>query len=78
MAARRSIQRTGNLKVGRPDVSPSKPAHTPGVRQGNEPGSYERQAGHLPDERSTARRSTGINASARNPIDPRMPNLSPP
>jgi hypothetical protein len=53
------------------------PAHTPGVRQGNSKGNYESQSGHLPDGRSTAERSTGINAQAREPIDPRMPNLSP-
>ena len=57
-----------------PDVS----AHTPGIRQGNAPGSYDKQAGHLPDGRSTAARSTGINPGKRDPIDPRMPNLSPP
>jgi hypothetical protein len=53
-------------------------AHVAGIRQGNEPGSYEKQPGHLPDGRATAHRSTGINADKRNPIDPRMPNLSPP
>ena len=66
-----------NLIVGRPQTSPTKPAHTPGVRKGNAPGNYESEPGHLPDGRSTARRSTGINPEARNPIDPRMPNLSP-
>jgi hypothetical protein len=53
------------------------PAHTPGIKQGNSTGNYERQPGHLADGRSTAERSTGINAGAREPIDPRMPNLSP-
>ena len=53
------------------------PAHTPGVKQGNATGNYESMAGHLPDGRSTAERSTGINAAAEQPIDPRMPNLSP-
>jgi hypothetical protein len=53
------------------------PTHTPGIKQGNSKGNYERQPGHLPDGRSTAERSTGINAKAREPIDPRMPNLSP-
>jgi hypothetical protein len=52
-------------------------AHTRGTKQGNAKGNYERQAGHLPDGRSTAERSTSINAKAREPIDPRMPNLSP-
>jgi hypothetical protein len=65
------------VKVGRPDTTPDAPAHTPGVREGNEPGAYERQGGHLPDGGSTARRSTGINPRQEDPIDPRMPNLSP-
>jgi hypothetical protein len=53
-------------------------AHTPGINQGNAPGSYDRMPGHKPDGTSSAERSTGINAKARNPIDPSMPNLSPP
>jgi hypothetical protein len=65
------------LKVGKPDVSPDAPAHTPGIKGGNDSGSYEKQPGHHPDGTSTAERSTGINAKARNPIDPSMPNLSP-
>lgn len=65
------------LRVGRADVKPSAPAHTPGVHQGNAEGNYGRQPGHRPDGRSTARRSTGINAGSRNPIDPNSPNLSP-
>jgi hypothetical protein len=52
-------------------------AHTPGIKQGNAKGNYEKQEGHKPDGRSTARRSTGINADAMEPIDPSMPNLSP-
>ncbi len=52
-------------------------AHRAGVKQGNSRGNYESQTGHLPDGRSTSERSTGINAKAENPIDPRMPNLSP-
>jgi hypothetical protein len=66
-----------NLRVGKPDVAPDAPAHVKGVKQGNAKGNYERQAGHLPDGRSTAERSTGIDPKARNPIDPAMPNLSP-
>jgi hypothetical protein len=53
------------------------PAHTPGIKQGNSKGNYERMRGHKPDGTSTAERSTGIDAKAREPIDPRMPNLSP-
>jgi len=67
-----------NIKVGKPDVSPSLPSHTRGVREGNEPGGYEKQGGHLPNGRATAERSTGINAQKRNPIDPKSPNLPPP
>jgi hypothetical protein len=66
------------LRLGWPRATQDMPAHTTGIGQGNEPGNYERQVGHLPDDRSTAERSTGINAGARNPIMPGMPNLSPP
>ena len=63
-------------RVGKPDVEPDARAHE-GVKQGNAAGNYEKQAGHLPDGTSTAARSTGINPKAHEPIDPRMPNLSP-
>jgi hypothetical protein len=65
------------IRRGRPDASPETPAHTRGVGEGNE-GSYEKQKGHLADGRSTAERSTGINSGHAEPIDPSMPNLSPP
>ncbi|WP_273889421.1 hypothetical protein [Rubrobacter naiadicus] len=67
----------GRLRVGKADVRPDKMAHLKGIRQGNEPGSYEKMPGHLPGGRSTAERSTGINPASRNPIDPSSPNLSP-
>lgn len=67
-----------NLKVGGPDVTPSRPSHTRGVSEGNEPGNYLKQPGHLADGRSTAERSTGVDPEGKDPIDPRMPNLSPP
>jgi hypothetical protein len=67
-----------NLKVGRPDVTPDKPTHVKGTKQGNATGNYEKSGGHLPDGRSTAKRSTGILPDKHDPIDPRMPNLSPP
>ena len=66
-----------NMSVGKGEVSPDAPAHTPGIKQGNEPGSYDDMEGHLPDGRSTSKRSTGVNPDAMNPIDPSMPNLSP-
>jgi hypothetical protein len=67
----------GDLRVGKPDVDPDAPAHRAGIKQGNATGRYERMAGHYPDGRSSAERSTGINAKEAEPIDPRMPNLSP-
>ena len=66
-----------DIKVGKPDVKPDAPSHTPGITQGNTPGNYEKQAGHKADGRSTAKRSTGVNPDAMEPIDPSMPNLSP-
>ena len=65
------------LKVGKPDVKPDAPAHTPGVKEGNE-GPNEKNRGHTKDGRSSATRSTGVNPRHHEPIDPRMPNLSPP
>jgi hypothetical protein len=65
------------INTGKPDVDTAKLGHTPGIKAGNAKGNYERQAGHLPDGRSTAKRSTGINAKSSEPIDPSMPNLSP-
>jgi hypothetical protein len=67
-----------SIRVGPPDTTPDAPAHTQGVQQGNAKGNYERQRGHLPDGRSTAFRSTGINPKTHDPILPSMPNLSPP
>ena len=67
-----------NLEVGKPHVTPDKPSHTTGVKEGNTPGHYEKSPGHLPDGRSTARRSTGVLPGKHGPIDPRMPNISPP
>jgi hypothetical protein len=66
-----------NVRIGKGDVSPDAPAHTPGIQQGNSKGNYEKMDGHLPDGRSTSRRSTGVNPDAMEPIDPSMPNLSP-
>jgi hypothetical protein len=60
-------------KTPKPDVS----SHTKGIGSGNSTGRYEKMAGHKADGRSTAERSTGINSADAEPIDPRMPNLSP-
>jgi hypothetical protein len=67
--------RFGRLKAKGPKMD--KPTHVKGISQGNAPGNYDSMPGHLPDGRSTAERSTGINPAKRDPIDPRMPNLSP-
>jgi len=66
-----------HLRVGRPDVKTTTPAHTPGTRKGNALGSYEKMHGHHSDDTSDARRSTGIAPEKENPILPGMPNLSP-
>lgn len=65
------------VDTGAGGVPPDLPAHTPGIQQGNASGSYDKMVGHNPDGTSTAKRSTGVNAKAHEPIDPRMPNLSP-
>jgi hypothetical protein len=65
------------LKLGKADVKPDHPAHTPGINQGNASGNYGKAIGHKPDGTSTAARSTGVNPKAHEPIDPSMPNLSP-
>jgi hypothetical protein len=71
-----------NLLVGKPQVAPDAPAHQRGVHEGNKRGNLERNPGVHPVDawsaRGSARRSTGINPRGREPIDPRMPCLSPP
>jgi len=66
------------IKTGKPDTTHDSPSHVEGVKQGNASGNYEKSGGHLPDGTSTAKRSTGISPGKHGPIDPRMPNLSPP
>jgi hypothetical protein len=69
-----------NVIVGRADVKPQAPSHSRGVREGNQRGSLARERGLRPVgpiALATPRRSTGVNASARKPIDPRMPVLTP-
>jgi hypothetical protein len=65
------------MKLKLPFAKMERPAHTTGIKQGNAKGAYEKMTGHLEDGRSTAARSTGINPGMEEPIDPRMPNLSP-
>jgi hypothetical protein len=60
----------GAIRVGRPDVDPEAPSHVAGVHEGNDPKKQGHQEG--------ARRSTGISADEHDPIDPRMPKLTPP
>ncbi|HEY4305394.1 MAG TPA: hypothetical protein VGM82_13040 [Gemmatimonadaceae bacterium] len=67
----------GEIKTGKPDIDIETSSHTRGTAEGNKPGNYGKMQGHLPDGRSKAFRSTGINADDKNPIDPAMPNLSP-
>jgi hypothetical protein len=76
----------GDIRVGKPDTTHDAAAHTPGVRQGNEPGGTAADPGLYetgeigqgrPSMKSTARKSTGINPEKRNPIDPNSPNLPP-
>lgn len=64
------------LRVGKPQITPDAPSHLSGVPQGNS-GPTEAQPGHNADGTATARRSTGINATKRNPILAIMPNLPP-
>src|SRR5262245_63876105 len=71
-----------NVRVGKARVKQSAPAHTAGVKRGNARGNSDKEAGIVTaadrlSARATARRSTSINPEARNPIDPRMPNLPP-
>jgi len=64
----------------RRDVRIDISSHTPGTPKGEE---RLREEGPEPGRRSrktgrTARDATGINAEARDPIDPAMPHLPPP
>jgi hypothetical protein len=68
------------LRVGQPDVHPSKPSHVAGVHQGNKPGRTWREGGIKKGAfkaQAGARRSTGINPESHDPIDPKSPRLSP-
>ena len=70
-----------NVRVGKAQTTPTRPAHTPGVKRGNARGNFDKEEGieAMPDgARANPRRSTAINPKGRRPIDPRMPNLLPP
>jgi hypothetical protein len=59
---------------------PPKPVHIPGTNKGEElVRQHGREPGRAEDQKyyRTARDSTGLNAGARQPIDPRMPELPP-
>lgn len=74
-----SSKMLGGIRIGKARVNPDAASHICGIHSGNRPGNYAQSPGHLPDGRSNARRSTGVNAIHRNPIMPdEMPNLSPP
>jgi hypothetical protein len=66
-----------HVKTGDADIRPDVPSHVKGIKQGNSKGNYESMPGHNRDGTSTARRSTGIDPKDHDPIDPRMPNISP-
>ncbi len=76
------METIGNIVVGKAEGKQDRSAHSPGVREGNMRKSLAREPGVLRAGRfmaaATPRRSTGINAKARQPIDPRMPVLTPP
>lgn len=65
------------IRVGKPDVKPSRPSHIRGVLEGNNPGHYPKPRGVRAEGKVTAEWSTGINPDRMNPIDPDMPNLPP-
>jgi hypothetical protein len=65
------------LRIGKKQPPTDLPSHVRGIRSGNAKGNYEKNSGHLPDGRRTARASTGVNPEDHDPIDPSMPNLSP-
>ena len=62
--------------MARQDTTPDSPSHTPGTNRGEDWVKRNKEPGREGDA-ATARSSTGINASDRAPIDPRMPHLPP-
>jgi len=69
-----------NVRLGKAQTKVTASSHVPGIREGNAKGNVAHEPGLTPKGRGlrcTARRSTGINPDARDPIDPKMPNLTP-
>ncbi len=63
--------------MARQDTSFDKPSHTPGTAKGEEWALHKTEPGRK-GEGVTARFATGINPRKHDPIDPRMPHLTPP
>jgi hypothetical protein len=57
-------------------TTPDSPSHTPGTHKGEEWVQTHTEPGRE-GKTANSRSSTGINASKRAPIDPRMPQLPP-
>jgi hypothetical protein len=69
------------IVIGKKQVDASLPSHVPGVHEGNWPSRAPRRRrvrGADPTLTGAPRRSTGIAPEKHGPIDPRMPNLTPP
>jgi hypothetical protein len=64
------------MKMSDHDSNSATPAHTPGTPKGEEGSKYGNSPGWHGNTR-TSRDATGVNADARRPIDPRMPNMPP-
>ncbi len=62
--------------MARQHTTSDSPAHTPGTTKGEEIRDSENAPGWSGNTR-TSRDATGVNADARRPIDPRMPNMPP-
>ena len=69
-----------HLRLGDPDTDLTAPSHVAGVPEGNRPGGAKRSSGlRFTDgiATATARRSTGVGAEDREPVDPNSPRLTP-
>jgi hypothetical protein len=72
------MRETSAIRVGKPDVATTAPAHSAGVPRGNEPSRGDSGIVLYPlFGVGSARRSTGINPRDRDPIKSHSPNLSP-